>query len=224
LLSPAGSRRRGPVRVAVAAAAIALGLIRGTFLDGHPAELLVPLVWVVAARRAQRGQALRAGVLVGLCAGLELWGLLGLPVLLLAQRPRRAVTGLAAACATAVALFAPFVLFGRFAMFSYHWQVADGTLLRVFVAYGTPFTWPLRVAQAAAALCAGAVVARLARSSRHAVWAVPLVAVAVRLLLDPVYNPWYWQAPQTLALLGAAAYLSRLPLRGLRLRPARSMI
>src|SRR5207302_4710715 len=115
----------GPVRVAVGAAALGLGLVRGTFLDGHPAELVVPLVWVLAGRRAQRGQAIRAGLLVGLSAGLEVWGLLGLPVLLLA-RPRRALGGSVAAAAAAATLFAPFLIFGRFEMLSYRWQISDG--------------------------------------------------------------------------------------------------
>jgi len=214
--------RRGAVRVAVGAAALAIGLVRGAFLDGHPGEVLIPLVWVLAAQRAQRGQGARAGLLVGLSAGLELWGLLGLPVLLLA-RPRRALAGMAAATVAAAALFAPFMLFGRFGMFAYHWQISDGTLLHLFFSYGTPFGWQLRVGQAAAAVTAGAVVTWFARGSRHAIWAVPLATVGVRIVLDPAYNPWYWQAPQTLALLGAAAYCSRLPIRGYRTRPARSM-
>src|SRR5207237_6993433 len=108
-------------------------------VDGHPADAVSPLIWVLAALEARRGRALRAGALIGLSAGLEVWGVLGAPVLLLAPRLREAVKGWAMEAAVVVALFAPFVLAGEFRMFDYEWRVADGTLLGLVLTPGTHF-------------------------------------------------------------------------------------
>ena len=131
--------------------------------------------------------------------------LLGAALLVLARRPAGVLRALLAQAAVTAALFAPFVLAGEFRMFEHHWVVDPGTLLGLALAPGMPFTWPMRLAQGGLALAAGAAVAwRLARSL-HAVWATPLAVVAVRLLLDPVLNGWYWLALETVALVGAVA-------------------
>src|SRR5205823_2373004 len=102
-------------------AAVATGLTHGAFVDGHPAEAVSPLLWVLAAVEVRRGRAWRAGLLIGVSAGFELWGLLGVAVLALAPRARDALRGAAAALITAVALLAPFAVFGSFHMFDYEW-------------------------------------------------------------------------------------------------------
>src|SRR5205823_12110838 len=78
------------VRLLVGLVAVASGLTHIAFVDGHPAEAIVPLLWVLAALWAREDRVLAAGALLGLSAGLELWGVLGVPVLLLAPRLRRA--------------------------------------------------------------------------------------------------------------------------------------
>jgi len=133
----------------------------------------------------------RAGALVGLSAGFELWGMLGAVVFVLAPRARAAAAGLVTQSSVAFALFLPFVLAGEFRMFDYRWQVNGDTLLGLFVEPGTPF---------------------------YAVWLAPLAVVVVRLSLDPVRYPWYWVAPEALALLGAAELLGGDALRSLRAR------
>ncbi len=70
-------------------------------LGGHPADAVIPLVWICAASEARRGNAWRAAILIGLSAGLETWGILGVAVLALAPRKLDAVSGTFVAGATA---------------------------------------------------------------------------------------------------------------------------
>lgn len=48
--------------------AVVSGLIRVRDRSGHPADVLLPLIWVVAADQARRDHRWRAGLLIGLCA------------------------------------------------------------------------------------------------------------------------------------------------------------
>jgi hypothetical protein len=204
---------RDAVRTVVGLAAVAAGLTHLAFADGHPAEAVVPLLWVLAGKWAREDRVAAAGVLVGVSAGLELWGILGLPLLLLAPRLRRAYLGAAAGVTVLLLQLAPFALFGDFRMFQREWRITSGTVLTFVTMPGTGFGWPLRVAQAALAVAAGIAVAVAARRSVHAVWLAPLAVVLVRILLDPVSFGWYWLEPEALALVGAALMLTELPTR-----------
>ena len=84
-------------RLAGGLAAVGVGLTHLALADGHPAEAVVPLLWVLAALWAREDSVVAAGTLIGVSAGLELWGALGAAVLLLAPRVRRAVVGLGVA-------------------------------------------------------------------------------------------------------------------------------
>jgi hypothetical protein len=210
------------VRLAVGLVAVAVGFTHGAFVDGHPAEAVTPLLWVLAGVWAREDRVARAGALIGLSAGLELWGLLGVPVLLLAPRPRRAlVGGVAAACVFAAGL-APFALAGEFRMFDHEWHVATGTLLSLFVEPGTDFGWPLRLLQSSLALASGAAIALAARRSIHAVWLAPLGVVLVRLLLDPLSFGWYWLEAEALVLVGAGLLVRVLQTRVAEARQVRA--
>jgi hypothetical protein len=210
------------VQLGVGLAAVVTGFTHGAFVDGHPAQAVVPLLWVLAGLRARDDSAVVAGALVGFSAGFELWGLLGLPVLLLAPRVRRAVVAGLMAVAVAGAMLVPFVVAGSFRMFEYRWHVGGGTLLSLVVEPGTAFGWPLRLLQSSLALGAGAAVALALRRSLHAVWLAPLVVVLVRLALDPLAYGWYWQAAEALALVAAAVVLTELPTRFPRSRGERA--
>jgi hypothetical protein len=192
------------IRLSVGLLAVAAGLTHGAFVDGHPAEAVTPLLWVLAGLWAREDRVLVAGAIIGATAGLELWGVLGVPVLLLAPRLRRAVVGGTATACVVVGLLAPFALAGSFRMFDHEWHVATGTLLSLFVEPGTEFGWPLRLLQAALALVAGAGIAFALRRSVHALWVAPLGVVVVRLLLDPLSFGWYWLEAEALVLVGAA--------------------
>jgi len=192
----------------VGLAAVGLALTYGAYQDGHPAQFVVPLLWVLAGLEARAGRGFRAGALIGLSAGFELWGLLGAVVFVLAPHARAALKGLGSEVCVAAGLFLPFVVAGEFRMFEFRWQVNGETLLSLFVDPGTPFTWTMRLAQGLTALGVGALLAWPLRRTLHAVWLAPLAVVAVRLALDPVRYPWYWLAIEVLALLGAAEFIT----------------
>jgi hypothetical protein len=206
LLTP---REDAVVLLAAGLAPVALGLTFDAFRDGHPAQVVVPLLWVLAGLEARAGRPWRAGALVGLSVGFELWGLLGAAVLVAAPRLGQSLRAAVAAVLVAAALFAPFAL-SDFAMFEYRWVVNGDTPLSLVVDPGTEFTWPLRLLQGAAALLAGGALTWSLRQRTAALWAGPLAVVMTRVALDPVRYPWYWLALETLVLLGAVQLAAAL--------------
>jgi hypothetical protein len=156
---------------------------------------------------------LSAGALVGLSAGFELWGVLGVAVLLLAPRLTRALAGACVQVAVVAAMLAPFAFAGKFRMFDHEWQATSGTLVGLVVGPGAHFGWPLRLAQASLAIAAGAALALALRRSVHSLWLVPLAVALVRLLLDPISFGWYWLEVEALVLVGAGLVLGELPAR-----------
>jgi len=197
--------------------AVAAGVTRVGYATGHPADAMLPLIWVIAADQARRDHRWRAGLLIGLSAGVETWGILGVAVFAFAPRLRDAAVGTLVAAGTALALFLPFVLGGHFEMLSLAWHVTPPSPLSLVVAEGTPFGWPLRLLQAVVAVGAGVLVARGLRRSPHGLWAAPLAIVVARLLLDPLLYSYYLAAPKALILVGAAAGAERwLRLRSMR--------
>lgn len=202
-----GSLRARPVQLGMVGLAALIGLPYGAFVDGHPAQVVVPLLWVLAALEARRERAAVAGLVVGLSAGIELWGVLGIAVLLLASRRREVAVGLVAAVGVTLCLLGPFAIAGELRMFEYRWPVAAGTLPGLILGADAVFPWSLRLAQATLAVGLGGLAARSLRGSPHAVWAAPLGIALGRLVLDPVLNGWYLLAVETAALVGLAAVL-----------------
>src|SRR5438094_712157 len=143
-------------RLAVGLLAVASGLTHIAFVYGHPGEAVIPLLWVLAGLWAREGRVLAAGALVGLSAGFELWGVLGVVVLLLAPSVTRAFAGVCVQAAVVSTMLVPFALAGTFHMFDHEWRVTSGTLAGLVVGPGAHFGWPLRLAQAALAIGAGA--------------------------------------------------------------------
>jgi hypothetical protein len=207
---------------AIGLVAVATGFTRAGFDAGHPADSLLPLLWILAAAEARRGRVILAGAIVGLSAGLETWGILGVAVLAVAPSVRDAARGLLVAVGAAAVLFLPFVAAGQFHMGGYRWLVSSQSLVSLVVAPGTAVGWPLRLLQGAVAVGAGVAVARAARGSRHAIWLVPGVVVLARLLLDPLDSGYYFVGIEGPALVGlalAAAVGLRLPGRRLAGEP-----
>ena len=213
LLVATAARAAGVARPRVLAlagvAAVATGFTTHVFDAGHPADGFLPLLWIVAAAEVRRGRTVRAGLLVGLSAGFETWGILGLAVFALAPTRSAVARSAATACAVVGLLFLPFVLFGDFAMTGYRWQIASQSLLGQVFAPGTAFGWPLRLAQGAAALGAGVLVARALRTSVHAVWAAPIAVVLARLALDPIDHGYYFDGVQAAGLVALALVAAR---------------
>jgi hypothetical protein len=189
---------------------LAIALL-GAFLPtdvvrGHPAESLVPLLWIVAACLSRERMFAAAGVVIALSAGFEVWGVLGVPVLFLAARPRILRAAIAAIITVAI-IYLPFVLTGTFRMFEYHWFVSLGTLYRLFWPNLTTFPWTLRLGQAVLALAAGWGTAVATRKTVYGVWLVPMAIISVRFVFDPLLDFYYWMAPATVAICALAATL-----------------
>jgi hypothetical protein len=195
-------RRTAAIAIFVAGA-FALGLPRAGY-EGHPAELIVAALWLLAARAARNGTPLLAGLLVGLSACFELYGLVGVTVLTLAPELKRSLPALAVAVALPVASLLPFIARGDFHMFDFQWQATSG-LPRLLLGYQHPFTWQLRVAQGAIVIVAGAALARFVRRTPESVWIVPAATVLLKIVLDPIDPSYYWTTPAALLLVGAAA-------------------
>lgn len=173
---------------------------------GHPAESMIPLLWIVAACLSRERMFAAAGVIIALSAGFEVWGVLGVPVLFLSARPR-IVRAAVAAIITVAVIYLPFVLTGTFRMFEYHWFVSLGTLYRLVWPHLTTFPWTLRLAQAVLALAAGWGTALATRKGVYGVWLVPMAIISVRFVFDPLLDFYYWMAPATVALCALAATL-----------------
>jgi hypothetical protein len=208
-----GRTHKTAAQTVVGLAAVVLGLTADAYGYGHPAQVIVPLLWVLAALDTRNGRALRAGVLLGLSSGVEVWGVLGAPVLLLAPTMRKAIGGVAVQGGMTAVLYLPFVLAGDFRMFEHTWKVEGWAPVRIFLSPGSDFPWALRMVQGAVALAAGVVLALVLRRAFRAVWAVPLAIVAARLLFDPALYSWYWLGMETLTLIAAAEVLTSMPSR-----------
>ena len=195
-------------------ATLVTGLSTNAFEAGHPADTLLPLLWVLAAAEARRGRTARAGLLVALGAGLETWGVLGLAVLALAPSLRATARGVATAAVLLAVLYVPFVVAGHFEMGQLRWPVSQHSLVSLVIAPGTPVGWSLRFVQGAAALVVGVVVAVAARRSVQALWLVPAVVVGVRLLLDPLVSDYYFAGLVGPALVALALLPTVLPAEG----------
>jgi len=176
--------------------------------SGHPSQVVIPLCWIVAGCLAAEGRPVAFGVLLGISAGWEVWGILGAPLVLLAARPRPIRAGLAA-LATLAVIYLPFVIAGPFRMFSKEWGIDGGSLVHLLLPGADTFPWPWRLVQTAVALIAGAGLALLCRRTDHGLWLAPLAIVVARLAFDPLVLPYYWIAPVTIALCFAGALALR---------------
>jgi hypothetical protein len=191
----------------LAGGALAIGIISDMWEWGHPSELFIALVWLLAARAARRDQLLVAGLLVGLSGGFETWGLLGAPVLfLLPQLRHTIVAGFVALLATAT-VYTPFALGGDFQMFDLHWAIVGGVPGSIF-GNGETFSWPMRLAEAVIVVSFGSALAWRLRRFAASTWIVPALTSICRLALDPVRYGYYWDTSLVLLLIGVAPLLA----------------
>lgn len=180
--------------------------------SGHPEEGFIALLWLLAASAAASGRGVKAGVILGVAAALKPSGALGLPLLLLDTETRRAGKGAILAVLIPFAAWAPFLAFGRVAVFGYTWTVKPHAPMALLFGPGGAVTWWMRAGQALAIVCAGAALALLFRSRPfQAVWAVPLGILMAKMLTDPLDYHYYWLPVWTVVLVGAAAGLPRGP-------------
>jgi hypothetical protein len=194
------------VELAVGALALGWGACQALVQTGHPAQVAAPLLWFAAARAARSHRPVAAGALLGLAAGWETWGVIAAGVLLLGPRGRELPRAVAAIAGTCSATYLPFVLSGHFTMSAFVWPVSPGSLVWALMPDpAAGFGWGWRLAQGGLAVLAGAGVTLATRGRRDAGWLVPMAAVAVRLVLDPVLYDYYWMPLLVLALLALAS-------------------
>jgi hypothetical protein len=162
------------------------------WLGGHLAQTGIPLTWILGASLAVRGRSRTGGLVLGLSAAWEPWGVLAAGVLLAERRPGRLVQGGITFAAGALVGYLPFLATGHFAMFGLDWAILPNTLIGRLFPGTTEFGWPLRLLQGAAAGLAGAAVGYALGHRRDLIWLGPLAVLVVRLLLDPLLLSYYW--------------------------------
>jgi hypothetical protein len=197
--------------------AIGLGIITDMYEIGHPSELFIALAWVLAARSARRGNVVAAGAIVGVSAWFETWGVLGLTVLLLLPTLRGAVNAGAIACAVGAVIYVPFALGGDFHMFHEQWTIAGGVDAIVFGRMH-PFTWGMRVTEAAVVCGIGGGLALGIRRWPFSIWVVPAATSLCRIVLDPTRYGYYWDTALVLMLIGIAPWVTTPRLFAAQLR------
>ena len=197
------------------------GLLAESIGNGHPEEIALGLLLANAALDAGRGRRGSVGLLVGLAAGFKLWGILGIPVVLVGRRQRAVwVRGLLAG-AVVLLCYAPFFVWGEVNTFRFTWGMSNaGSTLAQLGSWLGASDWTLRVIQGAAAMLVGCAVA--VRRSGSGLTIV-ICVIAARLLLDPLmmsYYPgplvvlvllWVWTNPGTCASWWRFAVLAAVP-------------
>lgn len=213
---------RGRALLGAGTLALALGAL--TLNDAHPTHALIPLAWLLAGREARGGRPVRAGVLLGLAAGLDTWAVLGAGVMALARTPRQMALGVGTAALAALACWAPFLLAGDIAAFGFRWPADEGSVPHLLFGPGR-VAWSWRVAQGAIAVAAGLAVTLRTRGAREAAWLAPALVVAVRIVLDPIWYGYYATGVQLMVLGALAAAWARAgaPLAGWRRRLERAV-
>jgi hypothetical protein len=211
VLRPLSSR--WSTTIALGATAIAsLGfVVTRAVSSGHPAELVIPLLWVVTGQLARKGHPLAAAAVLASTTGWEVWGLLGAPALLLAPRiDARAVWRSALGGAVVLAaLFVPFFLIGPMRMFAFSWPILPGTFAHILFPHEKNFAWPLRFAQGVLSVGAGAATAWTLRRRPDSIWLPLLVVCVIRLIFDPLLAGYYSLPPTVLVLIGAGIAIAR---------------
>lgn len=203
-------RRSGSVEAYIGCFAAAGFLAWSTFGSGHFAEGFIPLMWVAAAIESHRGRPLRAGIWLGLAASLKIWGILGIPVLLLSRDVRAVLKGGAVSVGLLQASWAPFFIFGTVNTFKYEWTVQVTSFARLTYEIGDPVTWGMRLHQGAVSVATGVLCYLIAGRRWIALWLVPFGIVAMRLVLDPTIYFYYTLPLSILGLLGAAGMAARM--------------
>lgn len=191
--------RSAPRRELVAGLLALLWVAASMPWNGHPAEVLEPVLWAYAIVCQRRGRDLAAAGLLALGIAIAPWGILAVPCLLAGAPLLRAVRTGVIAVALGVGWYLPFVLSGHFAMFEYRWGVSGASIVALLGV--TDAGWWLRPVQAAVVALGVAGVAWLMRRSPAAVAAAPMAVGLLRVGTDPVTYTYYWYPVAVASLL-----------------------
>jgi hypothetical protein len=192
LRSAHGESPSAPMELLAGLTTVLVGVPYHFWSGGHLAQTGIPVTWILGASLVVRGRPRAGGLVIGLSAAWEPWGVLAAGVLLAERRPAPLIRGCAAFAVGAVAGYLPFLVTGHFAMFGLDWGILSNTLIARLFPHTTQFGWPLRLLQGTAAGLAGAAVAGALGPRRDLIWLGPLAVLVVRLLLDPLLLSYYW--------------------------------
>jgi hypothetical protein len=167
---------------------------------GHPEEVIAALLLILATATALRGGTSAPALLLAAAITIKLWAVVGVGLLLVAAGRRLAVQRGAVLALAVAAAYLPFALLDRIATFDMEWQVERPAPLSLLLADGSTFGYRQRLLQVVVASVAGALLARKVRGA-DVVWALPLGVMSLRLLLDPLSNPYYWTTLVVVVLL-----------------------
>jgi hypothetical protein len=186
---------------------LAIGWLVATeaYTSGHPAELIIPALWIGAAVLATRHRSAWAGALIGLGAGFETWAVLGVPVLLLSGDWRKTARSLAVVAVVVAALYLPFVVAGPFRMGQLAWNVSSNSLVHALDPQLTGLPWSGRLVQSAVVVSLGVLVwigRRREANPTVAVWLLPAVIALAKAISEPSGYEWYWLPAQIALLAG----------------------
>ena len=208
LVAVLAHRAAGSRRAALALGYAALWLAAPAFWGGHPLEVLIPVLWLVAARRTGWTAAL---ALAG-AAAVAPWGVLGWPVAMRRGKGRAATRTLGTAGVLTTAMYAPLLIAGSGSALRHVWPVDRHTLWHAVLPQVHGVNWGVRLVQGLLVVLALAVLAR--RTPAAAPWRGPLLVTAaglLRVVTDPLGFDYYWLP----AGVGALALLITVPnLRG----------
>jgi hypothetical protein len=197
------------VELGAGATALAAGLTWTAYISGHMEEAVMGAVWMACAYAAKTDRPGHAGLALALAAGLKLWGLLGVPLLLLLDSSKDRMRALAIALGLSLAIYGPFFIWGEVATFEYRWPIKS-PLLTTLLGRDDFAGWGLRAVQGALTLAAGTGLALWLRRFVGSVWAVPLGAIAVRIMLDPLPHYYFWMPFELLTIAGAGWVIANL--------------
>lgn len=174
--------------------------------NGHPEELMVGLLLAHAALWAADDRTGLAGLVLGLAGGIKQWAVLGGGALLQGRRRRGVLVAVGVTLVVLAVLYAPFFVFGTVHTYDFQWGFSSGSVLGRLEARWGLTDWAMRLVQGALAGLAGAWVA-LRR--RHSPLVPVIVAITVRLLLDPLRLTYY--SGPLVALVAAWAWTTSAP-------------
>lgn len=167
------------------------GLLNQAMYADHPEELLLGLVAALAAVEVGRGRRGLAALLLGLGAGVKTWTPVGAGVLVHGHRFRAAALSSACLAGIVALTWGPFFLWGTVSTFDISWILPTGSWYEALAPSALTIGWGFRLVQAGVAGAAGALVALRRHGS---VMAPVVVALATRLLIDPIRLSYYWTA------------------------------
>lgn len=167
---------------------------------GHPEEVITALLLVGATAAALQRRTWAPALLLAAAITIKLWAVVAVGLLLVAAGRRLVVQRGVVLAAAVAAAYLPFALLDHVGTFDMFWQVERSAPLSLLVVDGSAFGYRQRLLQVVLAAAAGALLARRARGA-DVVWALPMAVMAVRLLLDPLSNPYYWTTLVVVVLL-----------------------